>query len=143
MKRKQCPQCNELMAEDTYQCSNCGRNLEHIAAVTIENGEVRHESEGLELAAGESIAAPKAELDKPVEAPGLSSFFYFIAVISGIGGLILSFMAWPDGSRLPFQFYLTALMFLIGGILQGSLFAAIGLGLHYLKRVAVASEIRT
>ncbi|MBV0934905.1 zinc ribbon domain-containing protein [Marinobacterium weihaiense] len=123
-KRKQCPQCGELMVQGAYQCSNCGTSLENAEVIEVsEQGVVTNAN--------------------VTSAPALTSWLNGLGVISLLAGLFITATLWPTaprGVQVGLQFYLPALLWLFLGVMQCILFASFGAILHYLKRIAVAAE---
>lgn len=76
--------------------------------------------------------------------PGYSALSALLFVFAGlflISGAIIGYAAWPNPNDFeymqpPDAAYIAPLAWILGGILQFALFAAIGQGLHYLKLIA-------
>ena len=83
--------------------------------------------------------------DQPAVGPGdvgysfLSLVFFLLAGLSLLGGIVLCSQLWPGdpgyGKEWKTLAYIPAITWLTAGIVQLSLFAAFGQGLHYLKQI--------
>ena len=70
----------------------------------------------------------------------LPTLLYILAALSLLGGLILGAQFWPEGWNPPPLAYVWAIIWIMAGIIEAVLFAAIGLALTYLSRIATNTE---
>jgi len=73
--------------------------------------------------------------------PTLSVFFFLLAGLSLIGGLILCGLLWPGDAGVGMQWkmsaYIPALTSFMFGVVQFGIFTAVGQGLAYLRKIAI------
>jgi hypothetical protein len=71
--------------------------------------------------------------------PVLSNVFFVFAVLSFIGGIVLSAVFLPGapgyGREWKSEAYVLSILFFMAGVIEAALFAAIGQGLSYLHRL--------
>jgi hypothetical protein len=73
--------------------------------------------------------------------PTLSLFFFLLAFLSLIGGLILCGLFWPGDAGIGMQWkmsaYIPALTSFMFGVVQFGIFTAVGQGLAYLRKISI------
>jgi amino acid transporter len=78
------------------------------------------------------------------ETPGLTTFFYLLAILSLIGGFILAVIFWPGdpgyGNEWKTAAYTWSIIWVLAAIVEAGIFAAIGSVLSYLHRIAINTE---
>lgn len=81
-----------------------------------------------------------AQDDSSPHTPVLSVVFYILAMLSMIGGFVMSakFMPGepPYGREWTLPAYLPSIIWFVSGVIQAALYTAIGKGLHYLHEIA-------
>ncbi|NVK41572.1 MAG: zinc ribbon domain-containing protein [Oceanospirillaceae bacterium] len=150
-KGKRCPECTKVNVPGAYQCGHCGTNLEGVQVQKFEVPDREQfihgpdslvaDSDGPAETARENVSHQGVLVN---EAPLLSTFFYILSALSLLGGVIFCGKLWPGdpgyGNEWKTIAYIPAMTWLTVGIVQFGLFAAVGLGLTYLKRIADNSD---
>lgn len=76
---------------------------------------------------------------QPTTTPVLSTILFILAGLSILGGIILSAQFWPVdpgyGKQWKIEAYTISIIWIMAGIVESILFAAIGQGLAYLHRI--------
>lgn len=88
---------------------------------------------GIWFVGEDTQATPTADLQ---EVPGLAQLFFAFAVLSLIGGIVLSVAYWPSGPGFK-EAYLLSIIWLTAGLIEAAGFAAIGQVLVELRRIEV------
>lgn len=100
---------------------------------------------GREELAGAGVSSNKKSLR--ISTPALSKFFFMLAALSFIGGMILCAEFWPGelgyGDEWASKAYIMSITWLMLGVLEGALFAAIGQGLAYLNQITINTAEKT
>jgi hypothetical protein len=80
---------------------------------------------------------PHPAPDPPI--PGLAAVFRILATLEIIGGLVLCFALWPEAAREGYELravaYVSALTWLMAGVIFGCLFFAVAEVLIYLSQI--------
>jgi hypothetical protein len=152
IKGKRCPECTRVSVPGAYQCGHCGTNLERVPIRQFEETNREQFINGPDSLVDDAqessgpVAGIVSDPGSPIDSqpPALTNLFYVLSVLSLLGGIILCGALWPGdpgyGKAWKTIAYMPAIAWLTVGIVQSGVFAAIGLGRTYLKRIADNSD---
>lgn len=123
-----CIKCNTSISMFDSLCDECVEQQEADAKI---NDNARSEFRSVE------------KLANNLDYPSLSILLFFLAGIALLGSIVVSVQFWPTGYYIGIAAYTPGLMALSAGVVQFSLYSAIGLGLVYLKKIAYYSELKS
>lgn len=129
-----CKSCFKTPAAKAFIANKYSENPQPLNTVSSENNSSEDEYRKSLLSLNE------ASQDDDVAHSFLSQLLYVLAGLSLFGGFILCTILWPNdanGRAAGNSFlYIPAISVITASIVQFSLFAALGQGLHYLKKIA-------
>lgn len=93
-----------------------------------------------------ALSKSASEANLPITADDeyspLSLLLFLLSAIALLGGIFICAVMWPDATEheLKILTYTPSITWLITGVVQFSLYAALGQGLHYLKLISKSSK---